>query len=1335
VFAVRAVYSVDSDKQTSNSQDEETYGSAGIVHFNNPNLLRELEKSLGDSYLYDRTQETADPKRIGGIRLKDEAHRLAYKFRMLSNEEIAVTDMQLIYDSLRYEEVQPDLDTDLRELTDKVYSKFDRYLRALSTLKMQAENLYGFHLQHTINHRHDCCDVPKEHLRWDDLYMMYISQQSSCDLVPPSVTQTTFNPGRNLTEVFQHNFLLIPSIKWQYFISLDGIHNEYPAHNFHNQPYIACKTMHNTRHRDVLVSSLHPQPKKIVLLIDHGNSLSPTQLSTAKAVAKQILLSLSPYDKVGVIRVSSGVTFARDDNCVNRKLVALTTEVRYLFNSFIELMEKDNDATDHSLGFTRAFDLIRNTLEHEQHELAEPGEAMIMYISRGLLSSLTDARDVLDTIAVENGKLGNRVVINTYAVIDDGKPIIWEKSFLENIAEQNFRNYLVESRHANPVVRGVMTTVNTTKDIGSTVGSFFKNVNKITPNVPKISLPYKDPLGSGLIMSITWPCFYDHELFGLVGFDVPMGEVVEAITYYTKDKSGYAFMIDKNGYTVMHPSLGRPIVADKQPMYTDISHFESEPGFDRIRSLMLLHTEGVESIDVPMAVDNSSFPYGDIDHHTRIRYAWKKVEIGLMNDTPFIVVTKTIEDRLKSRDIREANVPKHSSKFVYHRLDLLPTDHTCMHLKQLANTETSALFLSASSFVRPYEHLSQQETKRMVQGYLAYFHDNTELLKHPVIRDELKKDVAALSRINDEWIRIFKSSKLNDYIIRRYVATPDGAFSVFPGTLLNKAYDPSKREWYTRALEYPGKVTLTAPHLDQGGAGYIVTISHTIYEGRHAALHGPNDRVVAVMGMDVTLGYFYKLLVEQMPLCEESSIRCFIMDDRGYLIAHKGLIEPNGRGPVEQQHITHKEPVVANDILNHDGFVQKKICNSYNDRTIQRFYSFQTNLKEVITNLVHGEHCSRYQMTGIPGTNTFLGIVNQTCDVMTAFCPCSMVDRLCLNCHRMEQTECECPCECPLEMDFCSGQLMDVEDRNPTCEEFPEDVPRAFVPQSVSDALPQCFQTHCSHRKSKIDCMGVLDCEWCVLDSDGTTPLKQAFCSTQRICFAGVLGAGTPYHDEIKAAAQEDKPVDFKSTPVGPVAGGIMGCFLVLALGVYCYRHHVHRNSHQYISSLPDTNLRMSNLDNELEEPEPLEEGGAGHTNIVLATFENPASISPYRVNTTYRRPATTGESDHGYSTMTPHEDSSEQASTTCIEPLIVGRDRYRPSPHTVLKTTPMIPPPPSSRRSRSPTPPQTRLLTHPAIPEQTVLPEPHTVLGTTIPESSPHSVIANVQVHMVDTH
>jgi len=37
---------------------------------------------------------------------------------------------------------------------------------------------------------------------------------------------------------------------------------------------------------------------------------------------------------------------------------------------------------------------------------------------------------------------------------------------------------------------------------------------------------------------------------------------------------------------------------------------------------------------------------------------------------------------------------------------------------------------------------------------------------------------------------------------------------------------------YMRAMEYPGQIVFTAPYLDLGGAGYIVTVSHTIYEGR-----------------------------------------------------------------------------------------------------------------------------------------------------------------------------------------------------------------------------------------------------------------------------------------------------------------------------------------------------------------------------------------------------------------------------------------------------------------------------------------------------------------------
>ena len=79
----------------------------------------------------------------------------------------------------------------------------------------------------------------------------------------------------------------------------------------------------------------------------------------------------------------------------------------------------------------------------------------------------------------------------------------------------------------------------------------------------------------------------------------------------------------------------------------------------------------------------------------------------------------------------------------------------------------------------------------------------------------------------------------------------------------------------------------------------------------------------------------------------------------------------------------------------------------------------------------------------------------------------------------------------------------------------------------------------------------------------------------------------------ISALQEASEPETSRSTPVGPVAGGIMGCFLVLALSVYCYRHRIHRNSHQYISTLPENQNRISNY-YETDDIEPIEDSGNG---------------------------------------------------------------------------------------------------------------------------------------------
>ncbi|KAK3767134.1 hypothetical protein RRG08_018006 [Elysia crispata] len=1343
------------------------------------------------------------PKEI----IEQASHDLSTRLRLLSNSEIGITNMQAIFDSLPYEEKKREEEQRLEEMVKRLKTRFHKYLRVLGANKVMVENFFKFHVKEPITLAYSCCDMACSKFKSHNLYGCRISKGTSCDLLPPSLPRGAFNPGRNVTEVWESNTEYFPSVKWQYFISLEGVHNEYPANSFSHACHAApgssgvkdCTNIHDTRHRDVFMRTIQPQAKHVVIVMDHGISLSPTQMIIAKAVTKHLIASFSDDDKIAVMGMSNQPKYAQADSCLNHSMIAATYETRQFFTKFVDGLQKADVTTNHTRGFEKAFEFLEELLQTSP----DIDKVMILYVSRGLLSSLTEAKQVMEVLSLHNARLEHRVIINTYPVIDDSKPIMYEKSFLHTVANQNYEKYDVAPKLKKPVIRGMMMAINSTRDLSSTVGKFYLPLNRTAAKDPVISLPYIDEADGALTMSLSQACVHTlpdqpelRQLIGLVGVDLHMEDVVQDITYYSHADSSYAFIISTQGFTIMHPSFQRPMRTSIQPMPTDISKFEQHEGFSEVREAILSSTEGEMTIVLHTTNQTALDGEAETVEHTA-QYFWKKVE-----SSPFIVVIKSYFETNKQRKLRNI-LMNNQPDLLYHRLDLLPNEHMCYHLKQLSAPETSAVFLSANSFINPFEHLSEEETRHTVQSYIAFLKDDTRLIKNPGLKGEVRNDVAATGRISEEWLRRFKTSDLNDYIIRRYVGTPSGVLRTFPGTLLDKMYDPTKRQWYTRAMEYPGHVTLSAPYLDIGGAGYIVTISHTIYEGKPAAMHGPQDKVVAVMGMDITLGYFHKLLAMSIHTCEHPSVRCFLMDDKGYLIAHPGLIDPTGKGPAEQRHITHMEPLVANDILNHGSFVQKRLCNRYNDRTVQRHFSFNTSFIGHLTNLVHGEHCAKYHIMHISGTNTFLGMVNHTCDTATAFCPCSMYDRLCLNCKRMEQTECECPCECPLEMNFCSGQLIGIDDRNPSCPHDPEQEKLAVSEKAPALDLKQCASISCNHRKTRLDCMGVVDCQWCQVQQDGNTPLDKPYCASQRVCFGGVVGSHSPYGDEISAEPLVQETVGMKSTPVGPVAGGIMGCFLVLALGVYCYRHHVHRhNHHHYIGTLPDNpNNRISTYYND-DDQEAVEDFGAAgqcHTNFVLATFDNPASVSPYRVNTWYRRPVGgcgADSSDHGYSTMTPREDS-EHASMPCLDPFSIGggglggginkeRDKFRPQPtpsggattNIIVNPVPppssrpgsvsgALPPPPQTalRRSRSPTPPQTRLSlsTYCPIPEQTVLgsalettilsptsisssspsngtqPQRHSVPGMTVLPSEeqylPGSIKASAQVHLIDSH
>ncbi|NXV49605.1 CAHD1 protein, partial [Uria aalge] len=1145
------------------------------------------------------------------------------------------------------------------QLAKKIREKFNRYLDVVNRNKQVVEASYTAHLTSPLTAIQDCCTIPPSMMEFDGNFNTNVSRTISCDRLSTTVNSRAFNPGRDLNSVLADNLKSNPGIKWQYFSSEEGIFTVFPAHKFR------CKGSYEHRSRPVYVSTVRPQSKHIVVIVDHGASVTETQLQIAKDAAQVILSSIDEHDKISVLTVADTVRTCSLDQCYKTFLSPATSETKRKMSTFVSGIKSSDSPTQHAVGFQKAFQLIRNT--NNGTKLQGNTDMVIIYLSAGITSkdsSEDDKKATLRVINEENSFLNNSVMILTYALMNEGVTGLKELAFLRDLAEQNSVKYGVPDRTALPVVKGSMMVLNQLSNLETTVGRFYTNLPNRMIDEAVFSLPFSDEMGDGLIMTVSKPCYFGNLLLGIVGVDVNLAYILEDVTYYQDSLGSYTFLIDNKGYTLMHPSLTRPYLLSEPPLHTDIIHYENIPKFELVRQNILSIPLGSQIITVPV---NSSLSW----HLNKLRevgkeaynvsYAWKMVQ-----DTSFILCVVVIQPEIPVKQLKNLNtVP--SSKLLYHRLDLLGQPNACLHFKQLATLESPTVMLSAGSFSSPYEHLSQPETKRMVEHYTAYLSDNTRLIANPGLKFSVRNEVMATSHVTDEWMTQMEISGLNSYIVRRYIATPNGVLRIYPGSLMDKAFDPTRRQWYLHAVANPGLITFTGPYLDVGGAGYVVTISHTVHSSSAQMSSGHS---VAVMGIDFTLRYFYKVLMDLLPVCNQdggNKIRCFIMEDRGYLVAHPTLIDPKGHAPVEQQHITHKEPLVANDILNHPNFVKKNLCNSFSDRTVQRFYKFNTSLVGDLTNLVHGSHCSKYRLTRIPGTNAFVGIVNETCDSL-AFCACSMVDRLCLNCHRWAGVG-----RYTLKM-----QLPCITSRV-VLKHFNEKVfvAKCYICKGLRMILAslclailkwtELCQTRSLERESKHgllsffvfrDCFGVLDCEWCMVDSDGKTHLDKSYCAPQKECFGGIVGAKSPYVDDLGAIGDEVITLNMiKSAPVGPVAGGIMGCIMVLVLAVYAYRHQIHRRSHQHMSPLAaqEMSVRMSNLENDRDERDDdshEDRGIISNTRFIAAVIERHAH-SPERRRRYWGRSGT--ESDHGYSTMSPQEDSENPPCNN--DPLSAGVD------------------------------------------------------------------------------
>ncbi|XP_040167231.1 VWFA and cache domain-containing protein CG16868 [Anopheles arabiensis] len=1051
--------------------------------------------------------------------------------------------------------------------------------------------------------------------------------------------------------------------------------------------------------------------KHVLILLDVGNTITYDQLEVAKAISKFVLYLLNENDRVAVVAVGQRVITSDDffDCRAANRFVRATMDEKDRLVDFIDSLNRTKQTTDHAAGFQYAFDAFSDIYRTHDDEVP----IVFLYLGRALLPASSAApKAILQTIHEGQTRLPYPVIINSCLILLDEREVAQEKQLIADISTQNYARYnlslviypagkmVMISKHSFDAQRFIVALMEP-----------FLSAGRFIEEHLRIHLPYYDASLQDTLVTVSYPA----GTHGLVGVDLYLSDLVEHVAYYRQQDDSYAFLIDLQGNTIMHPSFPRPLAARGSFYITNITRLEQEhfaPAFKR----MLADPEGNLRIN----------HYGT---NRTTMYYWKRVYSYIVCIVRTLDVAEPDNSLTVDGASRILHAPIHYlhpgaetpdgrnsveynfiaassvtaknllSTLLYHRIDIFPPQlqrppvemlpsggdgSLCRLVKQLAVADASTLYLSASSFQSPFTHIrnnreagaGEEVNVRTIQNIMAYLRDTYGklLFANPGLQPDVRSDVLALLQILFDYQLHHVQSNLSRYVVRRYAATVNGVLQTFPGGLLDTDLEPTKRPWFVKAMEYPGRLVFTQPYLDAGGAGYVVSVAYAIFEGRTGGTATPSGssphRPIAVVAMDFTQAFFYKLLLDSATVCSMDNIKCFLMDDRGYLVAHPMLADPplrpgNARRPVE--HITHKESQVANDILNHKQLVTKKMCYNYVNRTVQRFYQFNMSLSasDVITNLMYGEK-TKYQITLIPGTNMFLGIVNSTNDG-GAFCPCSTVGNSCLNCNRMEQTECECPCECPLDYGVSEqdGGCATVPKRSKTAGSFPvplcSPLPEELISMNAINyeadyELKSCTNINCEDYQTQSECMGLVGCEWCQVDVDGENRLNTPFCTAQLACFNGVFGAPTPYGDAAYTGNNMESILPPAYSSIGPVAGAILALCLVVGFAMYCFRQNADQSGaseHLYDDLVADHchGLPLSRFD--LDDGSPSDDCDISRTNakqnLLLNGQHNanymiiPNVASPYQMSADYRRPnggGGGGSSDHGYSTMTHHEES-----------------------------------------------------------------------------------------------
>ncbi|XP_078333915.1 VWFA and cache domain-containing protein 1-like isoform X2 [Crassostrea virginica] len=889
-----------------------------------------------------------------------------------------------------------------------------------------------------------------------------VSLEMFCYSKPSYITGSNFKYiSNNVMDVMKTN-LNKKNIQFQYISLKSGLYFNYPATKL-----TGCES-YDPRFRPFYASTTKSKPRDVVVVLEMSASMRGDKFVKAKQATLTVMETLSIHDRFGIVVFNNKAH--TKDGCYKDQLVSLTQTTKDSLQKFLNSLVADSSA-NYAAAVQKAFVYFKTSTDGERRD------QILLFVSDGS----NDGGDPLEVIRDENQQLNNRVVIHTYG-IGTGLTGV-DEELLINMTEQtlNDNNY-------GYIKRGKFVKLTDLTYLREEMGTFYDDSSTPITDTPTYTMPYKDFFTNESIITACLPFAFDGVFEGVVCADVLLSELAAEILYLKQGEFSYAFVMDGEERTLVHPLIPDPrdVIAKEQDII-NIYNFETSGDVHEVIESMKKGLKGFKSLDITV-VKSRGQKYLDGDTHQNIKATYYWSPIVAQGSSYSVCLVMKVNNTKYSIIDHPQPIP---GDFLYHQRDLenWPSPF-CNNFERYATQAKSTVKLTPDAFTEPYLYTGIQETQVRVQQYKEYLSEERSI--NPGLKASAIKSIRLTYPIEKFWKNT--SQHKAPYVIWRYIATVDGIVRVYPGVRLTDDYDHKLRPWYHRALSNKGLNVLLPPYIDRWGAGTVITITKAISIGYNQMIEG-------ALGTDFSIYYFHQKLQDLYPICANKiNYTCMVIDDSGFLIMHPYYIESKEKSThsdIIQAHITHREGIISRSLIS-NGIMYRQPCRDTENKKEQ--FTYRVSLPQ---SHLGGKIDSNggYEIRPVTGSNVFLILkrrIFSTIEEEEQEC-CS--EKVFISPSSIECRNHPCTCLCYEELQFneCRNKYNSTDGIYPCYPQLPTLKTVSAPEKDKIKGLPTCFPTNCACRKTERECFQTSGCSWCNSDVKGDL-VVDGFCDLKEIC-------------------------------------------------------------------------------------------------------------------------------------------------------------------------------------------------------------------------------------------